>query len=574
MTKPKAYSYIRWSTAIQGQGDSGRRQSEMAERYAAEHKLDFVSENVVKDEGQSAYTGQNVSSGALGTFLQAISEGQIEPGSYLLVESLDRISRQHPMDAMNLLHRIVDRDIVVVTMLDNVVYRKPIDPMQMLTSLVHMIRANEESAVKASRIRASWARKREAISHGLKMTANCPGWLTLSPDRRTFLVNDERVAIVRRIFQMSIDGHGIYTIAKTLNREAVPTFRGRSHWQVSAVRMGVLRNRAVIGEFQPQLRRGGVNEKIPEGEPIKDYFPAIVSEETFYAAQASMERRSTQGVGAKGKRYANIFTGLAFCGQCGAKMYVNQHNRYKSSKIIYCSQIDNGSCNTRPWGYDHFEKSFLSFVQEIDLEAVIEGGVGSRNQQIGIELDRLAGEKLSLDDKLERLVDAIETGSLDSSIINNRMKLYQKRLNEIAVKIIEFTEERSKLLDSRRGSKEKYVTDFPVNISDEDLYNLRAKTAEQIRAVVESIHMSSLRPAKNDDPDVKKLLSGWPSLRDPRYLVRFRGGGGRMIWTKRDNPAEVFLVKDMADESLVNANYSDWLFNENRLNLRDGAKRD
>lgn len=573
MTKPKAYSYIRWSTAIQGQGDSDRRQSEMAERYAAEHGLDLISENVMKDEGQSAFTGKNVSSGAFGAFLQAISDGQIDRGSYLLVESLDRISRQHPMDAMSILHRIVDRDIVVVTMLDNAVYQKPIDPMQMLTSVVHMIRANEESAVKSSRIKASWARKRDAISQGLKMTGNCPGWLTLSPDRRSFLVNDERVAIVRRIFQMSIDGHGIYTIAKTLNREAVPTFRGRSHWQVSAVRMGVLRNKAVIGEFQPQLRIAGTNEKIPEGEPIRDYFPAIVSEAIFYAAQASMERRSTQGVGAKGKRYANIFTGLAFCGQCGGKMYVNQHNRYKSSKVIYCSQIDNGSCNTRTWRYDHFEKSFLSFVGEIDLEAVIEGGVGNRNQEIGIELDKLAGEKLSLDEKLERLVDAIETGSLDSPIIENRMKSYQIRLGEIANEIMILSQERSDLQDSRRVSKEKYASEFPDGLSDIDLYNLRARTAEQIRSVVESIHMSSVRSTKERDPVVDNLLASWPSLTDPRYLVRFKGGGGRMIWTKRKNPAEVWLVKDMADENLVNTDYAAWLFNKDRLNLREGAKR-
>ena len=42
----------------------------------------------------ASYSGANAKSGAFGEFLAAVESGYIEAGSVLLVESLDRVSRQ------------------------------------------------------------------------------------------------------------------------------------------------------------------------------------------------------------------------------------------------------------------------------------------------------------------------------------------------------------------------------------------------------------------------------------------------------------------------------------------------
>lgn len=561
MKMPKAYSYIRWSTAMQADGDSDRRQLEMAEKFVAKHGLELVPENVMRDEGKSAFTGKNVSEGALGLFLQAIANGKIESGSFLLVEALDRLSRQEPAHALQMFLSIINGGVVVVTLSDGIEYRTgEMDMMKLFGSIIKMSVAHEESAKKRFRSKENWENKRKnAIATGIKMTGNCPGWLALSQDKKTFIVNEERASVVRRIFQMSQDGMGTYTIAKTLNREQVPTFRGKSHWQVAAVRMGVLRNKAVIGEFQPQRRGDDGKEKIPDGELIKGYFPAIISEANFYSNQAAIARRTTAGVGRKGKTFANLFTGIAFCSECGGKMYVNQHNRYRSSKIIYCSQADNGTCNTKSWQYDRFEQSFLSFVREIDLVAIIEGGTGSRTAEITSELEELEGEKQDLESKVNRLLLLFEEDAISIETIKVKVKPHQTRLEEIADRTGRLSKERLDLRENQRASKEPKIFSFPGHVSDEELYSLRAKAAEHIRSVVESIHMFRGRTMAKSDEALGKLLSGWPLSSDPKYLVRFKGGGSRMIWPQRSNPGKVWQVKDMAYEALMDSEYAKWI---------------
>ena len=63
---PKAYSYSRFSTPEQADGDSLRRQTEAARDYAARHNLALDEELTFHDPGMSAYHGLNAEAGALG----------------------------------------------------------------------------------------------------------------------------------------------------------------------------------------------------------------------------------------------------------------------------------------------------------------------------------------------------------------------------------------------------------------------------------------------------------------------------------------------------------------------------
>ena len=58
----------------------------------------------MRDEGLSAFHQKHVTKGALGTFLAAVEAGKVPPGSVLIVEALDRLSRANPMDAQAQFH--------------------------------------------------------------------------------------------------------------------------------------------------------------------------------------------------------------------------------------------------------------------------------------------------------------------------------------------------------------------------------------------------------------------------------------------------------------------------------------
>ncbi len=178
MNKPLAYSYIRMSTEIQLKGDSLRRQEELSEKYARKNDLELVPNFKLHDIGVSGFTGENLNeNSALGAFLDSIKHKEIEQGSYLLVESLDRLSRQNAPKALRLLQDITDNGINVVTLTDNKLYEAySTDPMQMIYSIIIMSRAHEESQIKSERVAAAWQNKRDNIETKI-LTKTCPAWL-------------------------------------------------------------------------------------------------------------------------------------------------------------------------------------------------------------------------------------------------------------------------------------------------------------------------------------------------------------------------------------------------------------
>src|SRR4029450_5078705 len=117
-----AYSYLRFSTPDQLKGDSFRRQTELSQRYAQQHGLDLDDKLTFHDLGVSGFRGKNITKGALGDFIKAIEKGRVQPGSYLLVESLDRLSRDTVMNAFSRFSDILAKGITIVTLQDGKSY--------------------------------------------------------------------------------------------------------------------------------------------------------------------------------------------------------------------------------------------------------------------------------------------------------------------------------------------------------------------------------------------------------------------------------------------------------------------
>ena len=163
-TKVKAYSYIRFSTDIQLKGDSLRRQKEASKKYAEEHDLELIEQ--YEDLGVSGFKGKQ-SSGALGKFILAVKNNQINAGSYLLVEEFDRLSRQSPIVAQQQFLELINLNIIVVTLADGEVFsRESITekPQQLFISLIKMMAANDESKKKSERLSATYNNKRKNAS--------------------------------------------------------------------------------------------------------------------------------------------------------------------------------------------------------------------------------------------------------------------------------------------------------------------------------------------------------------------------------------------------------------------------
>lgn len=395
MTKTYAYSYLRMSTDIQLKGDSRRRQLELSQEYADKNDLTLVES--MEDIGISAFRGKNIESGSLGTFLEALKTNLIEPNSVLLVESLDRLSRDNILTAFELFISILNHGIRIVTLTDNQSYSKESvanNSGQLFMTLGIMLRANDESNTKSNRLRASWSNKRDSIGSRI-MTSISPAWLIARSDKSGFEPIEEAAQTVKSIFRWSLEGHGAFAITRMLNEGGYPTLGRSKFWHKSYVTK-ILNNPAVHGEFQPMTLVDG--KKIPSGPIIENYYPMIVSKDDYLLSLARISERRILGGGRKGKTLNNLFSKLIKCENCGSSVvFINKGAGPKGGKYLQCSNSKaKGDCDSPSWRYDEFELSFFKYVSEVDIEEI------NQVNEITINKRELTNNIRLNDSKIER----------------------------------------------------------------------------------------------------------------------------------------------------------------------------
>lgn len=364
--KPKAYSYLRFSTPEQARGDSSRRQLVMAQNYARTHDLELDETLTFHDVGVSAFRGQNAEAGMLAYFKEAVDSGLVPQGSILLVEQLDRISRLSPRKALRVLEDIVEAGITVVTLNDGRAYSEGSldkDPLDLMVSILTFMRANEESATKASRLKAAWEGKREAAA-SVPMTGRVPAWLRLNRETKQIEVIPERADIVRRIYQEALEGKGQHLIAARLNAEGVAPWGGGAYWQRSYIAK-ILASSTVVGTCIPHLTEYQERKRVRRPlAPLPGYYPAVVSEKLFAEVQALQTSNSTPRGRHAAKPVLNILAGLARCHSCGRTMTRTNKGKRSAPSFVCTAAKAGAGCSYRSVRYAWVEGSILQRLPE------------------------------------------------------------------------------------------------------------------------------------------------------------------------------------------------------------------
>jgi len=342
---PIAYSYQRFSSDAQSEGDSLRRQKELARKYVEENpELGLTLDTALNmtDVGVSAFKGDNMTTGALGKFLVAVHQGLIPRGSYLLIEAFDRFSREQPNKAAGALLTLVNSGIVVVTLNNRQVFREEdfadgtAGLVAFMGAFIAMEGAHREQVNKGKRIAAAWSNKwvqlKADIAAGKKpkaLTKLRPFWLDedLKPIK-------DKVTVLRDIFdKRGNQGWGKVAIATYLNDSKIPTPKGKTladgspkKWNASTVDK-LLASKAPAGVF--------VNA---HGEEIDGYYPSVVDEVTFTKVRALAGVPTVKGQDVT-KRHP--LTGLVTHLQCGQVLRrINKGSKGGAIKLacVHCKK--------------------------------------------------------------------------------------------------------------------------------------------------------------------------------------------------------------------------------------------
>jgi DNA invertase Pin-like site-specific DNA recombinase len=445
---PRVFSYVRFSHPRQSLGGGLQRQLDMTRGWCERKGLQLDDGLTLQDLGVSAFRGDNVRNGALAGFLEACRTGRVPRGSYLAVESLDRLSRDEIRPALQLFLGLQDYGIHIVTLQPEREYSPDnSDALALIEPLIVFARAHEESVMKSHRRGKAWQkRKDEARAGGRPVIRTCPLWL--EPDEAGgFRLIEERAATVRLIFELSGQGMGVYSIVRRLTDDEVPAFGYSGKWNINYVHE-ILSGPAAMGGFQPGRQEG--KHVVADGEVIPNYFPAAISEQQWRRAQEDLEARRDPRAAGRKSREVNLFRGIVFNAETGEPMgiqyalgrkEIQPRRRYTYLSCTRTSRVARKAGSAR-LDFAAFECGVLRHLSELRPADLDPPGRKRTADAVDAEMGDLSARLVDIDSKLTRAT-ARARGAGDFDLYLDLIEQLQQDRRQVAERLAALEGQRS-----------------------------------------------------------------------------------------------------------------------------------
>ncbi len=403
---PRCYSYCRFSDKKQKQGDSLRRQIQMAEDWVNARKKDgfFLDTEKLWDLGLSGYYRENLDPeiGKLAQFIERANKGEIERGSYLIVEKIDRFSRAEPLEICGLISRLVHNNginFVILSPIEMIITKENIADLNVsLVITMECQFANQFSRTTSARVGKYWKLKREEIQSGKQKTQHYPDWIDFVKETQEVNLNTEKQKAILFLFEQTIIGLGQIQLVKIMNEKFSAISRQRKDarppkWNTAYISK-LLNDRRLLGEHQ-SYKMMNQTKRIPDGEPVKGYFPRVVSDELFYKAQAAKAKRKTKRT-EEVSDFINLFKGLIYSHYTRSPFRIQTTRNKRKDRDVYIQRrlVESDHLNrvagVCPWSIDYFgmESLLLDAISEIDLPTLELPKINSNQQRTELETEQ------------------------------------------------------------------------------------------------------------------------------------------------------------------------------------------
>ena len=353
-----------------------------------------------------------------------IKRGDYLPGDVLVVESINRFSREEMSEAITALFEIWKAGIRTAfcefqggIVLDNPYFNEH-------SYLIHGLAGQIDAARRLYEDRKYWSQDNVTKNHlaiyegrlnDSHFKPRQPGkrvlypfWLDFHPEdnqgRGGFRLNDGK-KFVQRMFQLSLkDGQSV--VAQKLNEEGFRNSDGRPY---DGTTIGnYLKDTKVIGWWCPtrQIKdpKTGGRKNVQVGEVKKDVFAPVVTETLFNAVQQKIaERRQNEGTpNTGGSRMLNLFAGHMFCFKCGGlvRRYGQSHG-FRPKLRCSVSKRDINECDQRT-GVDYDEGQLLGMIQGFRWEEFF------RDERKGEEIAQITEQQTQAQERLNEASQKVE----------------------------------------------------------------------------------------------------------------------------------------------------------------------
>ncbi|MEG1651120.1 MAG: recombinase family protein [Oscillospiraceae bacterium] len=352
--KTRVAAYCRVSSDSCDQLHSFAAQVKFYTEYIGENPQWFLAD-IYADEG---LTGTEMTKRE--DFNRLISDCRKGKIDRLLTKSISRFAR-NVVDCLKVARQLKEYGVSILFEKEN------IDTAYMSSEMLLAIsgaQAQEESISISKNIRMS-IRKR--MAQGTYIASSAPYGYRLVNNELEII--PEQAEIVKLIYDSFLSGMGKKKIADMLNDKQIPHNQNGKKWHITAISY-ILSNERYVGDalFQKSYQTETLpfKKKTNDGELDKYYVesinPAIISKDTFYAAQSLKEKRSAS---CSTKPQPRPLTGkiMCACGHC--------YRQISDNEIIYweCRKhnFNSSECSSRRIPETDIYNAFVSMINKLTL---------------------------------------------------------------------------------------------------------------------------------------------------------------------------------------------------------------
>ena len=332
------YERLSRDDELQGESNSIKNQKQLLESYA--HKNGYSPIRHFTDDGVSGTTFEREG------FQAMIAEVETGNVGAVIVKDMSRFGRDYLKVGFYTEVMFKEKGVRFIAINNGIDSANQQDSD--FTPFLNIM--NEWYARDASRkIQAVF---KSRMQDGKRVSPSVPyGYLRSPEDKQKLIIDEEPAAVVRRIYQMVIEGKGVTAIADILTAEKVliPSAYAKIHcpendhskgftnpylWSATAVSY-ILEKQEYMGHtvLGKTVSVSYKTKKRRKAEPdelmiFKNTHPAIVDEETWHLAQKLRKTVRKPSY----NRPPHPLTGLVYCADCGSKMTHRQPSPTKKKK--------------------------------------------------------------------------------------------------------------------------------------------------------------------------------------------------------------------------------------------------
>ncbi|HCM0971653.1 recombinase family protein [Vibrio parahaemolyticus] len=439
----QVYSYRRFSSPLQKQGGSIQRQSDYAIEIAKEFGLELNEDLIMTDDGLSAFSSEHVNKGALGEFIKAVDEGKVERGSVLIVESLDRLSREVPMQAQIQFNELISKGITIITANDRQVYNIESiakDPSKLFLSIAVMIRAHEESLTKQKRSVAFIKQQvKKYLTEGKgDVAGSVPFWIDKTA--KGYELN-ENADIAKLIVDLYMSNNGLNTISRELEKRGINSPKGKARWGVTTIRK-VLDNPALFGRKKFDLKYLKDGREQIDNFTLDEYYPPLIDKDVYLVIQDKKRKKSgsREAYGKSVYLLSGYGEGKAICSKCGYNVG-SQLQKQKNRKGEFTKNVMRLHCNKHKESLNccssfraqRLESAFVSaIVSLVDRDLLLHPTKNKTKDRQNLEA-KLDAVETGMKNLVDRL--ALNLGDTAIKMLDSKLMELDKERNALQVEL-------------------------------------------------------------------------------------------------------------------------------------------